>query len=354
MAESPQPRPEPAANADIGSIDDVRALLRRLPGPDEAARAACLAHEAQLTKPAGALGRLEALSAWLAAWQGRAEPRVERPLVCVFAANHGVAKRGVSAYPAAVTAQMVANFRDGGAAINQLARTIGAELRVFELSLERPTGDIVEGPAMTEEEFVHAFSIGMKSVAANCDVLCLGEMGIANTTAAAAVCFALFGGEARDWTGPGTGVEGSALANKAAVVAEAVRVNRNEIGDPLHALRCVGGRELAAIAGAVLSARLMGKPVMLDGYVCTAAAAALFGAAPSALDHCRIAHVSAEPGHRRLIERLNAHAILDLGMRLGEGTGAALAVMILKGAAACHAGMATFAEAAVSGKSETD
>lgn len=354
MADSLQPRPQPPTNAGIASIADIRALLPRLPGPDEDARAACMAREAQLTKPTGALGRLEELSAWLAAWQGSAKPRIERPLVCVFAANHGVAERGVSAYPAAVTAQMVANFRDGGAAINQLARAIGAELRVFELSLEKPTADMAEGPAMSEAEFVHAFSTGMRSLDATCDVLCLGEMGIANTTAAAALCLALFGGEAQDWTGPGTGVAGSALANKAAVVAQAVRANRNEIADPLQALRCVGGRELAAIAGAVVSARLMGKPVMLDGYVCTAAAAALFCAAPDALDHCRVAHVSAEPGHRRLIERLKASPILDLGMRLGEGSGAALAVMILKGAAACHSGMATFAEAAVSGKSETD
>lgn len=353
MAESQQLRPSEPALAGIAGIADIRALLSDLPGPDEAARAQCLAREAELTKPAGALGRLEELSAWLAAWQASAKPRVEKPLICVFAGNHGVAGRGVSAYPAAVTAQMVANFRDGGAAINQLARAIGAELRVFELSLDRPTADIAEGPAMTEAEFVHAFCVGMRSVDPACDILCLGEMGIANTTAAAALCHALFGGEARDWTGPGTGLEGSALSNKASVVAAAVRANQHAITDPLQALRCLGGRELAAIAGAVLAARLIGKPVMLDGYVCTAAAAALFCAAPSALDHCRIAHVSAEPGHRRLIERLNGRAILDLAMRLGEGTGAALAVMILKGAAACHAGMATFAEAAVSGKSET-
>jgi nicotinate-nucleotide--dimethylbenzimidazole phosphoribosyltransferase len=354
MAEATNPaRIELATNFSVSTIADISALLARLPGPDEDARHRCRTRESQLTKPEGALGRLEELSAWMAGWQGRASPRVEKPLVCVFAANHGVASRGVSAYPAEVTAQMVANFRDGGAAINQLARTIDAELRVFELSLDNPTADIAAGPAMGEEEFAHAVSIGMKSVTAGCDVLCLGEMGIANTTAAAALCQALFGGEPQDWTGPGTGVGGAALAHKAEVVGQAVRVNREALGDPLQALRCVGGRELAAIAGAILAARLMRLPVLLDGYVCTAAAAALYCANPSALDHCRIAHVSAEPGHRRLIERLGARALLDLGMRLGEGSGAALAVLLLKAAAACHSGMATFAEAAVSGKSQT-
>jgi nicotinate-nucleotide--dimethylbenzimidazole phosphoribosyltransferase len=342
----------PASDVTVSTMADIAALLENLPGPDEAARGRCLARESQLTKPEGALGRLEELSAWLAGWQGRDVPRAEKPLVCVFAANHGVARRGVSAYPADVTAQMVANFRDGGAAINQMARMIGAELRVFELSLERPTGDIAEGPAMDESEFIGAFSTGMKSVTPGCDVVCLGEMGIANTTAAAALCHALFGGSPGDWTGPGTGVGGAALAHKAEVVGRAVRVNRQALGDPLQALRCVGGRELAAIAGAVLAARLRRLPVLLDGYVCTAAAAALFCAKADALDHCRVAHVSAEPGHRRLIERLGARALLDLGMRLGEGTGAALAVLLLKAAAACHSGMATFAEAAVSGKSQ--
>jgi len=328
---------------------DIAALLRDLPRADESARAACLARDSLLTKPAGALGRLEELAAWLAAWQGRTPPRIEKPLVCVFAGNHGIAARGVSAYPAAVTAQMTANFRDGGAAINQLARDIGAELRIFELSLNEPTRDFTTGPAMDEDQFVRAFATGM-TAAGPADVLCLGEMGIGNTTAAAAVCHALFGETPADWTGPGTGVAGQALADKAAIVGEAVHMNKALMHDPLQVLRCLGGRELAAIAGAVVAARQSRIPVLLDGYVCSAAAAALYCADDTALDHCRIAHVSAEPGHRRLARRLGQNPILDLGMRLGEGTGAALAVSILKGAAACHAGMATFAEARVSGK----
>jgi nicotinate-nucleotide--dimethylbenzimidazole phosphoribosyltransferase len=295
---------------------------------------------------------LEALSEWLAAWQGRHPPRLERAQTLVFAGNHGVAARGVSAYPAQVTAQMVGNFRRGGAAINQMTRAIGAELRVFEMGLETPTADIASGPAMDEADCAGAVALGMAAVEPGLDVLCLGEMGIANTTSAAAVCHALFGGEAADWAGPGTGLDADGVARKAAVIAEAVRRNRAAMTDPLQALRCVGGRELAALVGAVLGARRARVPVLLDGYACTAAAAVLFAAENGALDHCQIAHVSAEPGHRRLIQRLGKPALLDLGMRLGEGTGATLAVSLLKAAVACHGGMATFAEAGVSGRSD--
>ncbi len=332
------------------SLDDVRALLRRLPGADEAAAGAAAAREAELTKPRGALGRLEELSLWLAAWQGRYPPRLERPLAVVFAGNHGVAARRVSAYPADVTAQMVRNFEHGGAAINQLCRAAGAELRVYELALETPTADITAGPAMEETEVMDAFGRGMRAVEPDTDVLCLGEMGIANTTVAAAVAHGLFGGEAGEWVGPGTGLAGARVAHKAEVVAEAVDRHRDALADPLEVMRRLGGRELAAIAGAVLAARLMRVPVLLDGYACTAAAAVLFAAEPSALDHCQVAHVSAEPGHRRLVERIGKRALYDLGMRLGEGTGAALALPLLKAALACHVGMATFAEAGVSGR----
>jgi nicotinate-nucleotide--dimethylbenzimidazole phosphoribosyltransferase len=332
-------------------LEELRAVMGRLPGPDSAAAAAAAQREAELTKPAGALGRLEALSEWLAAWQGRHPPRLERARTCVFAGTHGVAARGVSAYPSEVTAQMVRNFERGGAAINQMTRAIGAELHVFEMGLETPTADIASGPAMDEADCARAVSLGMAAVEPGIDVLCLGEMGIANTTAAAALCHALFGGEAAEWAGPGTGLDRDGVARKAAVVAEAVRRNRAAMTDPFETLRCVGGRELAALAGAVLGARLARIPVLLDGYACTAAAAVLFAADGGALDHCEVAHVSVEPGHRRLLERLGKPALLDLGMRLGEGTGATLAISLLKAAVACHGGMATFAEAGVSGRS---
>jgi nicotinate-nucleotide--dimethylbenzimidazole phosphoribosyltransferase len=329
----------------------VRALLLRLPGEDAEAKAKADAREPTLTKPAGALGRLEGLSAWLAAWQGRHPPRVERGVVQVFAGNHGVTAKRVSAFPPAVTAEMVANFERGGAAINQMCRAFGWRLGVRAVDLDRPTRDFTEDAAMSEEDCVAAFALGMESVDGTADVLCLGEMGIGNTTAAAAVCHGLYAGAAADWTGPGTGVGGEALARKTAVVAEAVRRHGGPPMDGLEALRRLGGRELAAIAGAVAAARILRVPVVLDGYVCTAAAAPLAAVQAGALAHCQAGHASAEPGHRRLLDRLGFTPLLDLGMRLGEGTGAALALNLLKAAAACHAGMATFAEAGVSGKS---
>lgn len=330
------------------TLDEIRALLPGLPGGDEKSAAAAAARECQLTKPPGALGRLEALSEWMARWQGRHPPRIERPRVAVFAGNHGIAARGVSAFPAEATAQMVANFQAGGAAINQLCKTFDAELRVYEMSLEEPTADFSQNPAMEATECARALAYGMTAVEDGIDLLCLGEMGIANTTSAAALCHALFGGEAVDWTGPGTGVRGAALENKTRVVAEAVALHGGEAGDPFEVLRRLGGRELAAIVGAVIAARMARVPVVLDGYVCTAAAAVLHKVDPGLLDHCIVAHCSAEPPHRRLLDEIGKQPVLDLGMRLGEASGAALAIGVLRAAIDCHTGMATFAEAGVS------
>src|ERR1700693_550199 len=201
--------PEPVA-----SLDEIRALMAHLPGPDLDAGTAAANRERQLTKPAGALGRLEELAAWLATWQGRHPPTLDHPRTIVFAANHGVAVRGVSAYPAAVTAQMVQNFIEGGAAVNQLCKVIDADLRVYEMNLETPTADIVEAPAMSEEECARAIAYGMMAVEPGIDALAVGEMGIANTTVAAALCLALFGGDAGEWTGPGTGGAGGARATQ--------------------------------------------------------------------------------------------------------------------------------------------
>jgi nicotinate-nucleotide--dimethylbenzimidazole phosphoribosyltransferase len=330
----------------------MRRILRDLPGPDLAAQTEVVQRQAELTKPPGSLGRLEELAEWLAAWQGRAQPRVEHPRIAVFAGTHGVARRGVSAYPPEVTLQMVKNFVDGGAAINQLAGAIDADLRIYELDLAHPTEDFTQAPAMSEPRAAHAMAYGMMAAEQGIDVLCLGEMGIANTTSAAALCAALFGGTGADWAGPGTGVAGAALANKIAVIDEALARHKDLIAarDPLMVLAALGGEELAAIAGAVLAARVGRIPVLLDGYVCTAAAAVLYAFDRHALDHCRVAHRSAEPGHRRLIEAIGQRALLEMDMRLGEGSGAALAVPILKAACACHNGMATFASAGVSGK----
>ena len=244
---------------------------------------------------------------------------------------------------------MVQNFIAGGAAVNQLCRLIDADLRVYEMNLDTPTADIVEDAAMSEDECARAIAYGMMAVEPGIDALAVGEMGIGNTTVAAALCLALFGGEAEDWTGPGTGVAGAALDRKREIVAAAVARHRPEAGDPFDVLRRLGGLEFAAMAGAILAARMGRVPVVLDGFSAGAAAAVLYAADPRALDHCVAGHVSAEPGHRRLLERLGMRPLLDLGMRLGEASGATLALMLLKAAAACHTDMATFAEAGVSG-----
>jgi nicotinate-nucleotide--dimethylbenzimidazole phosphoribosyltransferase len=335
----------------VANLNEIRALLPHLPAPDLEAGTAASARQAQLTKPAGSLGRLEELAIWLATWQARHPPRLDHPRTLVFAANHGVAARGVSAYPAAVTAQMVQNFTAGGAAVNQLCRVFEAGLKVYEMNLDTPTGDIVVEPAMSEEECAKAVAYGMMAVEPGIDALALGEMGIGNTTSAAALCAGLFGGAATLWTGPGTGVAGTALEAKRTAVADAVLRHRLAAADPFDMLRRLGGLELAAITGAVMAARLGRVPVVLDGFASTAAAAVLFAAEPRALDHCVVAHLSAEPGHRRLVEQIGKRPVFDLGMRLGEASGATLAFGVLKAAVACHSGMATFAEAGVNGPS---
>jgi nicotinate-nucleotide--dimethylbenzimidazole phosphoribosyltransferase len=336
-------------DASATTLDEIRALLDELPASDEEARGAAVSRQTELTKPAGSLGRLEQLAEWLAAWQGRVAPQVERPQTAVFAGNHGVAALGVSAYPAEVTRQMVQNFIDGGAAVNQLCALVDSGLRVYEMALDEATADFTQGPAMHGADCARAIAYGMMAVEEGVDVLALGEMGIGNTTSAAALCHGLYGGGPEDWVGRGTGVDDSGLTRKLDVVARGVALHAEAAQDPLDLLRRLGGQELAAIAGAVLAARMARIPVLLDGYSCTAAAAVLEAAKPGALDHCVVAHVSVEPGHRRLLEKLGKRALLDLDMRLGEASGATLAILLLKAAVACHNGMATFGEAGVSG-----
>jgi nicotinate-nucleotide--dimethylbenzimidazole phosphoribosyltransferase len=331
------------------TLDDIRTFCRDLPGGDR--RFADIAAERQqnLTKPPGSLGRLEEIAIWLAQWQGRREPRLERVTIAVFAGNHGVAARGVSAYPQAVTAQMVANFAAGGAAINQIAKAASAELRVVPVELDRPTRDFTEAAAMSADEYLEALDAGYRTVPDDCDLLAVGEMGIANTTVAATLCAALLGGGAARWAGRGTGVDDDGLARKRAAIESALNFHRGILGDPLAVAAALGGRELAAIAGAVLAARQHKVPVLLDGFVATSAVLPLARLDAGALDHCRAGHVSAESGHRDLLRELELHPLLDLNMRLGEASGAAVAILLARAALACHAGMATFAEAGVSG-----
>lgn len=321
--------------------------LADLPAPDSAMRTAAAARQAELTKPRGSLGRLEDLALFMAAWQGRERPRIDRGRVAIFAGNHGITAHGVSAFPPSVTAQMVANFQAGGAAVNALSNVAGLELRVVALDLDRPTADFTVAPAMREAECLAALNAGAAMVEEGLDLLVLGEMGIGNSTAAAALSLRSLGGAARDWVGPGTGVDDDGMARKAAVVARAVAFHADAPASAFETLRRVGGREIAAIAGAVLRARQLRVPAVLDGFITGAGVAPLARDNPAITAHCIAGHVSAEPGHARLLDRLRIAPILSLGMRLGEGSGAAVAVNVIRAALAAHDGMATFAEARV-------
>ena len=330
------------------TLAEFRAILEDLPAADADARQGAEERNSQLTKPPAALGRLEDLAIWYAGWRGDAKPSLKTPQIIIFAGNHGVCAQGVSAFPPEVTEQMVLNFQHGGAAINQLAKTFGAKMDVHALSLDRPTADFTADAAMSEDEVVAALLAGWNAVDPAADLLVTGEMGIGNTTSAAAIAAALFGGAADEWTGRGTGVDDDGLAVKTRVVAEGLARHSDLLGDPLQVLRCLGGRELAAMAGAIARARHLRIPVILDGFICSAAAATLEMAVTGALDHCVAGHVSAEAAHGKVLKNLGKEPLLALDMRLGEGSGAALAIGVLKGAIACHSGMSTFAEAGVS------
>jgi len=330
------------------TIESFEQALQGLQEPDVAAIEAARARQAQLTKPPGSLGRLEDIAVFLAGWQRRERPTLERGQAIIFAGNHGVVAQGVSAFPADVTAQMVANFDAGGAAINALSHAAGLELKVIALDLDRPTADFTEAPAMTETDCLAALSAGAVAVDADADLIVLGEMGIGNSTAAAALCARSFGGSGTDWVGPGTGVNGDGLARKANVIDRAIAYHASAPSTAFETLRRVGGREIAAIAGAVVEARRRRIPVILDGFICCSAVASLAAATPHIIAHCLAGHCSAEPGHRRLLDRLGLEQLLQLGMRLGEGSGAAVAVGVIKAAVVTHNRMATFAEAGVS------
>jgi nicotinate-nucleotide--dimethylbenzimidazole phosphoribosyltransferase len=329
---------------------DILDLINIAPAGDEAAVAAVRARDVTLTKPRGSLGRLDELVEFLARWQGKAQPTLDNPMVAIFAGNHGVTDQGVSAYPREVTAQMVANFTAGGAAISQICALHELNLRVFELALELPTGDITREAALDDKMCAATIAYGMEAVAGNPDLLCIGEMGIGNTTIAAAIYAALFGGTGADWVGRGAGVDDAGLARKADAVDRALALHKGALGDPLAVLARLGGREIAAMMGALVAARHQKTPVIVDGFVATAAAAVAHAINPAALDHCIFAHVSGESAHARALAAMGKTALLDLGMRLGEGSGAAVAAVLAKTALHLHRNMATFDAAGVSDK----
>ena len=328
----------------LKSFADVAALP--LPSFDAEAARAAQARQDSLTKPQGSLGRLEELAVFMAGWRRTSRPSIARAHALIFAGNHGICAQGVNPYPQEVTAQMVANFEGGGASINQLCRVNDAELVVIALDLDRPTADFTQGPAMSEAETIDAMNRGAAAVDKGADVVILGEMGIGNSTIAAALTSALFGGTPSDWVGPGTGSDAEGLARKINAIERGLALHG---GQPaLETLARLGGREQAALCGAIFAAGMGDILGSLDGFICTAAAAVLYAADPKLLDHCLVGHASAEPGHRRLLAAIHQRAVLEFDMRLGEGSGAALALGILRSALECHNGMATFGEAGVS------
>lgn len=322
-------------------FDDFRSLINQLPEISDHAVLSARDHEASLSKPVGSLGRLEAIAEWLAGWTGRAKPQITRPLVAVFAGNHGVVAQGVTSQPQSLTMEMVNNFAAGGAPINQICIANDLGLKVFDLALEHPTEDITQTAAMDERTCAATMAFGMEAIAGGTDLLCIGEMGVGNTTIAAAICNGLYGGEAAEWTSVAAGEDEAILAQKTEAVQAAVKLHENHLRDPLELLRRLGGREVAAIAGAILAARVEKIPVVIDGYVVTAAAAVLHAINPQAIDHCLFSHVSTEPGHKLLLDKLGRAPLLDLGVCLGTGVGSALAAGIIKAAALCHSGTAT-------------
>lgn len=323
--------------------DQVLSALSAAPAPDDGAREKVIERAGNVLRPTGALGRLDDVAAWLAAWQRTSTPAVESPSCVVFVADHGVAAEGVSAYPATVTAAMLRALQDGVATASVMARSVGAELVVVDVGVGRPTENLLREPALTDERFAECFDAGRKAVARlKTDLLVVGEMGIGNTTAAAAICTALLGLNGEDWTGRGTGIDERTLARKVAIVNAAVHRVCDE--HPLEVLRQIGGSEFAAIAGALVEARVRSIPVVLDGFVVAAAALPLEMTHTGALDNCIAGHCSAEPGHRLVLEKLGRTPLLDLGLRLGEGSGALLAVPLIRLAAASVTEVATFKE----------
>ena len=319
--------------------------LDGLPICDEAARDAVHARAAEILRPSGALAWLDEIAAFVAGWQRTPQPRVEKPAGLIFAADHGVAAATeVSAYPTGVTEAMLAAYRQNRSTITAFARLAGAEVTAVDVGVGRPTGDIRVEAALTPERFDEITATAFEAVEAlECDLLVLGEMGIGNTTPSAAIAAALAGGETTAWVGRGTGVDDDGLARKRTAVQESVRRIAG-VTDPLEILREVGGAELVAIAAATVAARHRSIPIVLDGYVVTASVLPLHSANPAALDHCTVGHCSAEPGHRRLLERLGKRPLLDLDMRLGEGSGAMAAVPLIAMACAGITEVPTFGE----------
>ncbi len=336
----------------LSPLQQLQAAVAAVPGPDDASLAAVTDRASSVVRPAGAFARLDDVAIWLGGWQRRPDPLVRRPAVVIFGGDHGVAARGVSAYPTEVTAAMAGAIAGGVATSSVLADANGAILTFVDVGIGEPTNDFTVEDAMSPERFAASWNAGRDAIAElDTDLLILGELGIGNTTAAAAVAAGLYGGSARDWVGRGTGVDDEGLERKRQTVDAGLARFANEAPAPLDVLRRVGGTELVAMAGAATEARRRSIPVLLDGFIATAAMATIERAMPGALDHALAGHCSTEPGHRRLLDALGKRPLLDLDLRLGEASGALVALSIVASAAASVTNVATFAEAEVAGPS---
>ncbi|MEM8921657.1 MAG: nicotinate-nucleotide--dimethylbenzimidazole phosphoribosyltransferase, partial [Pseudomonadota bacterium] len=311
---------------------DIRELIASAPDLDADARDAAQSRVAGLVQSRGSLGRLEDLAVWLASWQGLSPPQINQPMAVIFAGSHGVARHNVAADPPETTPKIVDLLRKGDAATNHITAAAGAALRVFEMALEQATPDITQAPAMSEAECAATIAFGMEAVAEKPDLLALGELGVGGGTTAAAVACGLFGGDAGYWVRAGNWVTPDVLARRVEAVETALQTHRGHMSDPLEVMRRLGGRELAAMVGAIVAARHQRVPVVLDGFATCVAAAIVQAVSPSGADHCLAGHLSAEPAHQALLDRLGKDPLLSLDLRHCEAAGSSLAIPILKAA----------------------
>jgi nicotinate-nucleotide--dimethylbenzimidazole phosphoribosyltransferase len=324
-------------------ISAMLADLASARGPDELHRQAVVQRASRVLRPPGALARLDQVAAWLAGWQRTDVPAVEAPVLVLAAGDHGVVQRGVTSFPQEVTTAIVDAIKAGAATSAVMAAQLGVALRLVDAGVGSPTADIVVDDALSIERFAHLVDLGRRTVReVRADIVAVGEMGIGNTTASAAVAAGLLGGDPATFVGPGAGLDCDGLARKREAVAAAVeRVGK---ASPLEVLRRLGGAEHAVLAGVIAESRVRSIPVLLDGFVTSVVAAALDGAVEGATDHCLASHLSPEPGHRLVLDRLGLEPLLDLGMRLGEGSGALVALPIVRLAAAAVVDVVTFDE----------
>lgn len=330
----------------IKTYKEIKKFLQHIPNRNERIKKKAIEHQNKLLKPKNSLGILEDLAVFFCSWKNSLKPKIKISQTIIFAGNHGICNQSVNTFPQEVTDQMVQNFKKNKAAINQLSKEVGSNLKVISLDLNNPTNDFTKKPAMSKKDFFEVFNIGFNSINEDTDVLLLGEMGIGNTTVASAIASALIGGNVSRWVGKGTAQNTKLIKHKISVVKKGIYLNKNK--SPLEILRCLGGKEQVAIFAATIRARLLKIPVIIDGFICTASILPLFFLKKNAIDHCIFSHRSAEKGHKLILNYIRKRPILNLDMCLGEATGATLALSILKSSLACHNNMGTFKNSGVS------